>query len=89
MRTRTIVVVGAVWVASLFVAGKVATAQARGFVRLPEPKVLSGADLGFRVDGMYGEMPAGTVVIRVNGKWIQPVAAPSTQPLNISTHATP
>ena len=37
---------------------------------VPEPVVLSGSDLDFRVQGMYGEVPMGKIVIRVNGAWI-------------------
>jgi hypothetical protein len=85
MRARTLVIVAAVWVASLFAAGKVATAQARSFQPLPEPKVLSGADVGFRIEGTIGDMPAGTLVIRVNGQWVAPKLAPDRLALPIAT----
>jgi hypothetical protein len=32
---------------------------------------MTGGDIGFRVDGMYGEMPTGAIVIRVNGQWVE------------------
>jgi hypothetical protein len=60
-------------------AGSPATSaadQARRFVPFAAPRVMSGEDLGFRVEGMYGEQPAGTVVIRVNGKWVEAMLAP-------------
>jgi hypothetical protein len=31
---------------------------------------MTGADLGFRVEGMTGETPTGTIVVRMNGQWI-------------------
>jgi len=37
---------------------------------LPEPKVLSGPDVGFRVTGMRGNTPFGELVVRVNGEWV-------------------
>ena len=54
--------------ASAAVAGEVA-ATGQG----SEPRVLSGADLGFRVDGMARDgAPMGTLVVRVDGKWVAP-----------------
>jgi hypothetical protein len=36
------------------------------------PRVVTGEDLGFRVEGLRGgTTPVGTVVIRVNGEWVQ------------------
>ena len=33
--------------------------------------VMSGADIGFRVDGRKGDTPVGTLVVRVNGQWVE------------------
>jgi hypothetical protein len=70
---RNWVIIGIAWVVSL--AGVAVTvsaqAQARMYRPLPEPKLLFGADVGFRVEGMYGEVPTGTVVINVNGRWVE------------------
>jgi hypothetical protein len=72
MSVRNWLIIGVVWVASLIgVAVTVsAQAQAHAFIPLPEPRVMSGADVGFRVDGMTGEVPTGTIVIRVNDRWV-------------------
>ena len=35
------------------------------------PRVITGADVGFRVEGLRGVNPVGTVVIRLNGEWVQ------------------
>jgi hypothetical protein len=35
------------------------------------PTVLSGADIGFRVEGRKGDAPVGTLVVRVNGQWVE------------------
>jgi hypothetical protein len=56
-----------------------ATGQAQRstvYTPLPEPKVISGADLGFRLEGVAGDKPAGTLGIRVNGEWVAPTASP-------------
>jgi hypothetical protein len=34
------------------------------------PTVLSGPDVGFRVEGQRGDVAVGTLVIRVNGQWV-------------------
>ena len=72
-QSRIYLVITIVWVASLAavgVAGQVA-AQAPAFRPLPEPKVMSGADVGFRVEGMYGNVPSGVIVLRVNDQWVE------------------
>ena len=34
------------------------------------PSVVSGADIGFRIEGRRGQTPVVTLVIRVNGQWV-------------------
>lgn len=62
---------GLLWVLSLLAVGTAASAQMRVWRPVPEPKVLFGEDVGFRVDGFRGEIPSGTIVIRVNGAWVE------------------
>jgi hypothetical protein len=63
-----------IWVASLVAVAALARAQVR-MTPLPSPVVLSGSDIGFRLEGRIGSTPAGTLVIRVNGKWVAPTAS--------------
>ena len=35
------------------------------------PRVMTGADVGFRVEGIRGNTPVGTLVVRVNGEWVE------------------
>ena len=35
------------------------------------PTVVSGPDLGFRVVGNRGGTPVGTLVIKMNGQWVE------------------
>jgi len=67
------VIVAVLWVASVFAVGAVTSAQSQWklYQRLPEPRVLAGDNVGFRVEGMQGDVPTGTVVIRVNGQWVE------------------
>jgi hypothetical protein len=38
----------------------------------PEPRVISGSDLGFRVEGQRGDgTPTGQLVVRINGQWVE------------------
>jgi hypothetical protein len=72
-QSRIYIVIAIIWVASLAAVGVAAQAgaQAPAFRPLPEPKILSGADVGFRVDGMYGNVPSGVIVLRVNDQWVE------------------
>lgn len=46
------------------------TAQAQ-WARPVPPKVMVGDDLGFRVEGLRGDVPVGSIVIKVNGEWVK------------------
>ena len=73
-------VLAAIWLGCLGAAAIVGRAQTRSVEPVP-PFVVSGADLGFRVEGRQGNTPVGHVVIRkdANSPWI-PVesAGPAT-----------
>jgi hypothetical protein len=72
-----------VLVTSVVVAGTMARTQ--GQIQPPvqplTPTVISGADLGFRVDGRKGSTPIGTLVVRVNGQWIEAEFGPGVKRL--------
>ena len=68
-----------VWLSSLLAVGTLASGQLRGFEPLVEPIIISGNDVGFRVDGSLGGVPAGALVIRrMNGEWVEPKPLPAT-----------
>lgn len=48
-----------------------------------EPVVLSGPDVGFRVEGYERGKPVGTLVVRLNGRWVQP--RPLMQPVPLGS----
>jgi len=41
-----------------------------------EPRVLSGSDIGFRVERMEAGRASGTLVVRIDGQWVEAVSAP-------------
>jgi hypothetical protein len=71
MSIRAILAVVVLWVLSLFAVGTIVKAQVHDVVPLPEPKIVSGADLGMRIDGHENGTPVGTLVVRVNGTWVE------------------
>jgi hypothetical protein len=58
----------------------VSSANQARYVPFRAPKVMSGEDVGFQVEGMYGEQPVGSIVLRVKGKWVEAGFAPQTRP---------
>jgi hypothetical protein len=84
MSKRACIVLGLAWVLSLVVVAAVTAGQAKAYQPLPEPKVMTGDDVGFRVEGMYGPEPAGTIVVRVNGQWVEASLAPGSVTKSIS-----
>jgi hypothetical protein len=35
------------------------------------PKIMTGSDVGFRVEGLRGNTPVGKIVVKVNGEWVE------------------
>jgi len=56
---------------ALLACGSWAYAQTYGSQPVA-PTVVSGADIGFRIEGVKGDTPVGRLVIRVNGQWVVP-----------------
>ena len=55
----------------LVLIGAVVWTRAQGRSTIAPQTVFSGSDLGFRVDGAPGSAPAGTLVVKVDGKWVE------------------
>jgi hypothetical protein len=55
-----LVVIATAWVTAQVVA-----------VKPVPPKVMTGADVGFRVEGIRGNTPVGVIVVKVDGEWIE------------------
>lgn len=69
-----------------WVGSALASAQARPQPqeRLPiteMPRIVSGNDLGFRIEGTRDGFPIGRLVIRLDGRWVETGAVVSTAPV--------
>ena len=81
MTLRGQIVVVAMWLVSMFASAMVGLyAQAPlppreprlpGSVSPAAAEVISGSDLGFRIDSRKGDTPVGRLVIRINGQWVE------------------
>ena len=71
MSVRQRISIAILWTASIVAVGAWARAQAPA-PSGPAPTIVSGNDLGFRIDSRKGSTPVGTLVIRVNGQWVEP-----------------
>ena len=72
MSKRALILVVVLWCGSLLAVAEWAGAQlARRWRPLAEPQVLTGAEFGFRVHGMYGDTPVGVIVVRAGDEWVE------------------
>ena len=81
MRFRTLIVAVVVALASSFATWKLATAQVVAIKPVPA-RVMTGADIGFRVEGLRGDVPVGRLVVRVNERWVEAELATFASPLS-------
>ena len=80
MRIRSVIL--AVAAALLVCLGGQPVAQVRPVEPVP-PRVMSGSDIGFRVEGLRGERVVGRLVVRVDGRWVETEL--TAAPLQLST----
>src|SRR5437870_9191430 len=71
MSVRARIVHVILWVASLATVATFARGRVLQMVPLPAPTVVSGNDLGFRIEGTQGATPVGRLVVRRNGQWVE------------------
>lgn len=63
--------------AAVAVSGGVAFAAFAQAQRANESsRVISGGDIGFRVERLEGDRAVGTLVVRIDGKWVEALGAP-------------
>jgi uncharacterized membrane protein len=82
--TRPRIMLIVVWVLSLILVGALAHAQSsaqRGNTQ--PPIIISGSDLGFRVARQQGNRVAGTLVVRINGEWLDAEPAAGAKALSL------
>jgi hypothetical protein len=64
------------WFASLVAVAGVTASITLAQSRPTEPRIVSGADIGFRIEGTDPRTgnPTGTLVVRVDGEWVEIVS---------------
>jgi hypothetical protein len=45
--------------------------------------VLSGSDVGFRIEGVRGGKPVGRLVVRQNGEWVEVESPVAVRPMSL------
>lgn len=68
------------WAASLVMVALATYAFAQN--RLQQPRMLSGNDIGFRIEGTdINGRPTGVFLVRVDGKWVELGSAATIRPV--------
>lgn len=66
----------------LMATATLAHAQFRQPRRLPQPQIIAGSDIAFRLEGTDGyNKPVGTWLIRLNGDWVEVGTGGGPRPL--------
>jgi hypothetical protein len=92
MTTSKRIALVSLWALSLIIVGAFAHAQTTqprikpvqpGTI-IPGATVMSGGDIGFRIQGREGDRVLGTLVVRINGEWV--VAEPVGGVKKLTSH---
>jgi hypothetical protein len=67
--TRRRIFLAVAWALSLIIVAAIVHAQTPA-QSSATPTVISGSDLGFRVERRRSDRIAGTLVVRINGEWV-------------------
>ena len=59
------------WVVSVVAVAAAASMLSSAQTPNADKKIVSGNDLGFRIDSERGGVPSGRFVVRVNGSWVE------------------
>lgn len=84
MKSVSLVLAAVIIAAALVTLGSGVRAQVQiqpPPVPAPGPTMLSGSDIGFPVERRKGDVPVGRLVVRVDGRWIEPEFSAGVQRL--------
>jgi hypothetical protein len=61
------------WLVSIMATAVVTASMTMAQTRATPPRILSGADIGVRIEGtdIRTGNPTGTLVVRVDGEWVE------------------
>jgi hypothetical protein len=71
MSFRRFAALAVLWALSMVAAVTIAMAQAPEAIPTTAPIVVSGDDVGFRIEGQRGQTPVGKIVVRIEGQWVE------------------
>jgi hypothetical protein len=70
------------WIASLVVVALLAAALTSAQADRADGRIISGADIGFRVETADREgRPIGRLMVRIEGKWVEAGYSPAVRPV--------
>jgi hypothetical protein len=58
------------WLVTVIVVAAAASTLTWAQIKTPD-RVVSGNDLGFRIESQRGGVPTGRFVVRINGAWVE------------------
>jgi hypothetical protein len=61
------------WLLSIVATAVITASMTMAQTRPPAPRILSGADIGIRIEGTDPRTgnPTGTLVVRLDGEWVE------------------
>jgi hypothetical protein len=73
----------AIWLTSLITVAGFTSALMRAQTAQSDAPILSGSDIGFRVEGNKDGSAVGTLMVRINGKWVRAQFGQTMKQLNL------
>ena len=80
MRAHRMLLLAGLWLSSLGLAGYAAS-QREVVSPNAEGVILTGENLGFRMEGRQGNALTGTLVVKIDGKWVEARSAVKVVPV--------
>jgi hypothetical protein len=79
--SRRLTLLAVLWILSLVAAAYAASQERPVLPKNLEPWILTGENLGFRLAAPQGSAVTGTLVVRIDGKWVEARSAVKVVPV--------
>lgn len=76
-----IALLAVLWILSLVTVAYAASQQRPGLPKNWEAPILTGENLGFRLAAPQGSVVTGTLVVKIDGKWVEARSAVKVVPV--------